>query len=379
VLKRLGVVASAALNVGFLSAVLARSSFEVEIPAALSRSTIGVPSATVPAGYTGYQEYFESLRSRGLSDAEAKTLVLAGLEAHARELAVEPPPPYWQRDAGSTFASALRLSAELDHARAALVAAFGVEAEREPAFARLFRPLDPVFSFIGSAQQVAVQKRKLEQQVATFSDAARRAPLAEPLSRASSNATAATNELIHGLGTVLDPTNLHEYLLRDSPLAEQLRRSGVEFTEAEFRETFDILRSLEDSTPDAGAYANARMALRALLGGRRFSILWAGRDPLFSAVRRAGEKHALDDEKLLSVYELFNDHQDALLEVTRSANGDLERQSRGLRDAQSRLATRLSGLVGAEVAAEIERSYAQQAVNLSQHLAQELNPPVRED
>jgi hypothetical protein len=351
VLKRLGVIASVALNVGFLSAVLARPSLEAEIPAVLSRPTKDVPSSKAPVGYTGYKEYFETLRSRGLSDREAKMLLFARLEARARELALEPPPPYWQRDAGSSLASALRLSAELDHARAALVDAFGGDVEREPAFARLFRPLDPVFSFISPTQQVAIQKLRLE--------------------RASSDASGAANEFAASLGTLLEPTILHEYLLRDSPLAEQLRRSGVEFTEAEFRETFGILRSLEQSTRDPGAYANARSALRALLGARRFTILWSGRDPLFSAVQRAGEKHSLDDEKLLSVYELFNDHQDALLEVTRSANGDLQRLRQGLREAQTRLETLLSGLVGAEVAADIERSYTQQAMNLSQHLAQD--------
>jgi hypothetical protein len=233
----------------------------------------------------------------------------------------------------------------------------------------VFRPLDPVFSFIGSAQQVAIQKLKLEQQVA-LADRAPRASVAGPLSRAPSDATAAAKEFVNRLGTLLEPTTFHEYLLRDSPLAEQLRRSSVEFTEAEFRETFDILRGLEESIPDAGSYANARSSLRALLGGRRFSILWAGRDPLFSAVQRAGEKHSLDDEKLLSVYELFNDHQDALLEATRSANGDPQRQSQGFREAQSRLETRLSGIVGADVAADIARSYTQQAMSLGQHLHQ---------
>jgi hypothetical protein len=358
-LKRLAVVASVALNVGFLSALLVRSSHQVEPPVAPSRVTEEVPSSTVPTGYTGYEEYFETLRSQGLSDTEAKTLLLARLEARARELAVEPPPPYWQRDAGSTVASALRLSAELDHARAALVEAFGAEAEREPTFARLFRPLDPTFSFIGSAQQVAIQKLRLERQVDTL---ARAAP---------SNATTAANEFAENLGTLLDPTAVHEYLLRDSPLAEQLRKSGVDFTEGEFRETFGVLRNLEESIPDAESYANARSALRALLGARRFTILWSGRDPLYSSVQRAGKEHSLDDEKLLSVYELINDHQDALLEVTQSANGDPQRQSQGLREAQTRLETRLSGLVGAEVAADIERSYAQQAMNLNQHFAHE--------
>jgi hypothetical protein len=38
----------------------------------------------------------------------------------------------------------------------------------------------------------------------------------------------------------------------------------------------------------------------------------------------------------------------------------------------------LSGLVGVEVAADIERSYAQQAMNLSQE-ANKLNPLVKED
>jgi hypothetical protein len=370
VLKRLAIVASVALNIGFLSAVLARSSVQVDTTAAPPHVTFEPQRSTIPNGYTGYGNYYEALQSRGLSAQEAKMLLLARLEARARELAIEPPAPYWQSGAGSTLTSALRFVAELDHARAALVEIFGTDAEHEPTFARLFRPLDPVFSFLSSAQQIAIQRQKLDQHAAVGVGPAPRALVADPLSRVPSGAIAA-QELAEGLATVLEPTALHEYLLRDSPLADQLRRSGVEFTEPEFRATFDVLQSLEQSSPDADVYADARDSLRALLGGRRFAILWGARDPLFSAVRRAGEKHALDEEKVLSVYELFNDHQDALLEVTRSANGDRQRQIEGLRDAQVRLESRLSGLLGVEVAADIERVYAQQAMALSRNLIHE--------
>lgn len=345
VLKRLGIVASVALNIGFLSAVLARSSVQDDAPAAAPPAGIEPRQAFVPGDYAGYGRYYDSLHSLGLSAQEAKMLLAADLEARARALAIGAPPPYWQRDAGSGFASALRLSAELDQARAALVEVFGAAAEHEPEFARLFRPLDPAFSFLSSAEQVAIQKLKLEQQTG--------------------------NALEESLGAELEPTAVHEYLLRDSPLAEQLRRSGVEFTETQFRETFDILHNLERAAPNAGLYANARNALRVLLGARRFAVLWAARDPLFSTVQRIGEMHGLEEETVLTVYELFNDHQDAMLEVARSANGDQARQSRGLREAQTSLEARLSGLVGAEVADDIVRGYTQQAMALSRRLTNE--------
>jgi hypothetical protein len=295
-------------------------------------------------------------------------LLLARLEAHARALAAEPPIPYWQHGAGSTLAAALRLSVELDHARAALIEVFG-DAEHEPLFARLYRPLDPMLSFMSSAQQVAVQRLKLEELVGVLDDAA--APIAGVVPRSPGVAAVAPSHPAESLEPVLEPTTLHEYLLRDSSLAEELRRSGVEFTEAEFRETFDILRGLEETIPDAEFYAHARNALRALLGGRRFATLWAGRDPLFAVIQRVAEKHALEGETVLGVYELFNDHQDALLEAMRSANGDRQRQSQGVQDAQMRLETRLSGLVGAEVADAITRAHVQEALSLSRHLAHE--------
>jgi hypothetical protein len=343
-----------ALNIGFLIAVLARSGAQVEAPVAESHGASESLRSSQPNGYTGYGNYYAALQSRGLNAEEAKMLVLARLEAHARELAFEPPIPYWQHGAGSTLASALRLSVELDQARAALVEVFGGDAEHEPLFARLYRPLDPMLSFMSSAQQVAVQRLKLEGLLAVVDDRTARAPV--PAER---------------MGTVLEPATLHEYLLRDSPLAEELRRSGVELTEAEFRETFDILQSLEESIPDAEVYAHARNALRAVLGGRRFAVLWAGRDPLFAVIQRVAENHALTAETVLSAYELFNDHQDALLEATRSANGDRQRQSQGVQEAQMRLETQLSGLVGAEVADAITRAHVQEALSLSRHLAHE--------
>ena len=371
-LKRLGIIASVALNIGFLSGVLARSSFQGETPAASPwPAQIESSRSRAPTDNPGYGSYYEGLRSRGLTAEEAKTLLLVRLEAQARERAVLQPPPYWQRNEESPLESALRLAAELEHDRAALVEVFGDDVEHDPAFARLFRPLDPAFAFLSSAQQVAIQKVKLEHQMKVASIMAGASSFDRLPGAPSRAAAEAAAELAANLAAALDPSVLSEYLLRDSALADELRRSRVEFTEAEFRETYDVLRRFAESNPDRAAYASARNALRASLGGRRFAALWAGRDPLFAAVQRAGKKHALEEETVLSVYELFNDHQDNLLEVARSANGDLQRESRGVQEAQTRLEARLSGLVGTDVAGDIERSYVQQAMALSRQFLEE--------
>jgi hypothetical protein len=373
--KRLAIFASVVLNVGFLSGVLARSTPRMDgLAAARPPTGFEVLRARAPEGYTGYGPYYQTLLARGLSDDEAKVLVLASLETYARGRAVDVPPAYWQGNQESRLASASRLAAELDHARAALIEVFGRGIERDATFARVFRPLDPAFSFLSSAQQVAIQKLKLEQQVkmtsALTGPALGVVAQLQPASPGGGRSAAtAAEDLAASLAAVLEPKALYEYLLRDSALANQLRRSRVDFTELEFREAFAVLSRLEESSSDPGVYASARDSLRALLGGRRFAALWAGRDPLFGALQRAAEKHALEEETVLSVYELFNDHQDSLLEVTQSA-GDGERQIQSLRQARTRLEERLSGLVGADAAADIERSYAHQATRLSQQFSE---------
>ena len=157
VLKRIGISASVLLNAGLLIALVGtqHSSWSKE-GAQPSASTRERRPAT-----RGNQTYHSMLVSRGLSDEEAKTILVARLETEARRKAAQPPEPYWQPHDPSRADPTLRLAAELDRARASLRSVYGSAAERDPVFSQLFRPLDPTFSFLSSSQQIEVQTLKL--------------------------------------------------------------------------------------------------------------------------------------------------------------------------------------------------------------------------
>jgi len=365
-------VASLLLNLVLLFFVLRPGSEHSATTTSAQSAVSTEPAPATASDGSDYKAYREALVARGLSDSDVKGLLSARLENEARQQATQTARAYWQRSGTSAADTALRFSAELARAREVLVDLYGAEAERDTAFARFFRPLDPDFSFLTSAQQIKVQKFKLAQQKRALETAAAMSPWSqqpafgtaqpEQIQRDAADFTAQ-------IAQVLEEPALTEYLLRDSAIAEQLRRSRVDFTEPEFRKAFEILRRLDGPRPDVGQYAKSRAELRALLGDRKFAALSAGRDPTFAAIQRAAEKHSLTDDTLLSVYEIFNDQQDEMLRIMGTARDDPQRLAEALKDAQAGVKVRLSGLVGEEVANDILQSYAQQARVIGQQIA----------
>ena len=348
--------ASLVLNVVLLVS-LARPSADGAVALATSgfetRPASGLPAFATNASYTAY---YETLRAQGLSREDTKFLLLARLEIEARQAASMGEPAYWQSRDTSRLEFPQRLAAELDRARTVLADIYGSDAENDATFHSVFRPLGPQFSFLTPAQHVQVQAIKREQQMAANSAAATLslAPgmLSEAVQPPASSPPESTG-ITSKLAAVLGDEALFEYRLRDSLLAERLRASRVEFSEPEFREAFRIVDRLDESSGDADVYASSRSALRTLLGGRRFATLWAGRDPTFAVIREACEDNALSDETALTVYEMFNDSQDHLIEVAEFAKSDPQRAAVAAREERTELQRRVSGLVGDDVAADI--------------------------
>jgi hypothetical protein len=324
-----------------------------------------MPSAPEPVGYAGYQPYYEALRARGFSGQESKWLVLGRLETEARQRAAAPVRPYWQPSDVSQPGLQLRLFAEFGRARTALTEVFGAETERDPVFSILFQPLGPAFSFLTPAQQIDTQRLKLEQQRASAATASTMSSGAATFPRTAG--APGWTDFVSKLSGVLDEKSLLEYRLRDSPLAEQLRGSTVEYSEAEFRKTFEVLSRLEESTGDQELYASTRRALRDLLGGRRFALLWETRDPLFAVTKKVCEKHAIRAETISTVYELFNDSQDRVVEIVHATKGDPQRGAQSVREERAELERRLLTLVGDEVAQDIFRAQTQEILSLTKN------------
>jgi site-specific recombinase XerC len=158
--------------------------------------------------------------------------------------------------------------------------------------------------------------------------------------------------------TLLGARSGYEVALRDSALAEQLRTSGVELTEAEFRETYRVLATLS-AGPSADAFGSAREALRSLLGSDRFDRVWAGRDAVFAVVAPLLRRQGIAEATVLAAYSVMNRSQDELVQATRLNAIDPARAIELAREVAAREEARLGSLIGAELARRVLTARAQ--------------------
>src|SRR5690606_906254 len=98
------------------------------------------------------------------------------------------------------------------------------------------------------------------------------------------------------------PDVAFEIALRESPRAEQLRRSAAELSEAEFRETFRLLERL-DSNDKVDVHLALRRELHGLLGTERWTAIAASRDPLFPVVERVAKSFGLGETAAVAAYQ----------------------------------------------------------------------------
>ena len=227
-----------------------------------------------------------------------------------------------------------------DHARAELTAIYGVQAEADPAFASLFRPLDDRFSFLTPKEQIVVKRLRDEQ--------ADHVDCMQPLQRleTAEGASAAAAQVDQRLAKTLDESKRLEYELRESPLSQLLRTSGVDFSESEFRSVFETMHDFQSLTsPTAEAFVAQRDAINEILGRGRATQLWARMDPAFPAIEEAGNDHQLPNDTILAAYEILLDTQEQIVGMSVSR--------RTLREAIDNRDRRLRELVGDAAARDI--------------------------
>ena len=305
------------------------------------------------------RDYFEHLRALGLTVDETKPLLLSRLEAEFlsdAQGAFEE--KYWDAGMNEDYLEAeVELVEEQDSVRAALIDIYGREAERDTAFRRVFRPLDPRLSVLTSAQQIAYEKYRLGRQltetanVKTGEGRVGQRPLAAPGAVVVDH-----RSTVEELSKFLDPAVVAEVLYRYSALAERIRSAGLELTETEFRETFRSLEQLELGARTAATFLETRKSLRQLLGADRFARLWAARDPVYAALAAAGTELGLAEATTLAAYQIVNDRQELMAEVVQLQLIDPERAKTRMLEATAAQTARLSGLVGPEAAERLLRS-----------------------
>ena len=301
---------------------------------------------------------------RAASDAAARLAVVGSLQDEHLRRAREIADAWWSGGGEYQSAYADALSQGLASIRAELASRFGTGVQDDPALRWLFRPLDPLYWFLSSDEQLAIQDLRLERDKALQAaarDASRPAAGAMPANAMAVDA-AVTRAIVQkyqaDLAALLDAGALLEVELRDSAIAQQLRASGIELSENEFRDAYSLLAVLQSEATDSIDAVAVRERLRGLLGQRRFASLWAARDPMFAEISAIAERHALAEPAALSAYELISEFQDRRLELARTGGLDPERAARDARALADEERAALARLVGEVVADEIVRGRA---------------------
>ena len=229
---------------------------------------------------------------------------------------------YWTSDWDAQLA-AQQDSIEQQRAsiRDQLIRRYGDVASGDPAFARVFRPLDSRFPYLSSRAQITLAAQMRARQGSP-------APATGPLVQAANPRAAIEQQRAFDrqLRSALGNTDYFEYQLRESSAARQLRSSGVVRDEEEFRRIFGILQRAEDNPSIQGILA-AQRELNSALGENRYVEFSASRDPAFDAIQSSAEQFRLPREKVLAAYGVLLKAQSSLLAAGTdlSTRGDQQR------------------------------------------------------
>jgi len=304
-------------------------------------------------------DYFEHLRGLGLTVDETKPLILSHVESEVLSEGRRPfTEKYWEPGMNKDYLDAqLELAEQHERIRATLTDVYGPEAQRDPAFRRVFRPLDPRFATLTSAQQIAYQRYQLERQLGRTTDLKHGVGVVGQRAAVAPDARVTDyRSTVEELSQFLDPEASAEVLYRYSPLADRIRSAGIELTETEFRETFRVLEKLELGAQDSKTYLETRASLKRSLGADRFARLWAARDPVYGALAATSTELGLTEATTLAAYQVINDTQELMAEVVQLQSVDPERAKTRMHEVTAAQRERLSGLVGPEAAERLLRS-----------------------
>jgi hypothetical protein len=108
---------------------------------------------------------------------------------------------------------------------------------QNPVFKDAFYPLSHYADFLTSAQQITLNDQRLEQQIKRLETPSANSLITNP----SSQPVGINWRHGNDVSSIIGEQAAFEYNLRHSYLSDRLRQSGVNFTEANFRDTYAIM------------------------------------------------------------------------------------------------------------------------------------------
>ena len=294
-----------------------------------------------------YQAYQHSdlkrLRAMGLSDKQARMLILQELRAENATRLERFVGQYWQ--ANNTDGLAQQIEAKIDAERTlrgTLEELFGDQAGLEESLQETFSPLASE-SFLSFRDQVALREYQLRGQKSTI----------------ATELPSQVDELVGA--EVLTESGALEYRLRYSSLAGRLLNSGVSFTEQSFRDSYMALAPIYDSQQGYAFDANTLMAqrdkLKHLMGHDDALKILANLDNRFAQFKAAGERYYLSEAQILAAYKIISDSEEQMIEGYFVRQADAQQGIQMIRAAAQSREEKLAAYLGEDISRSLMRAF----------------------
>ena len=299
------------------------------------------------------------VKNIALSDLQIEILTYGELRYKQSQQQRHVPNKYWQPDDFSSKVAFFNKRLSDDQTiRAALLERFGNSAVQNPVFKDAFYPLSRHTDFLTSAQQIALNEQRVQAQINQLEKPADKTQIANP---SSQPVVGVSRRHDIDVSSIIGEQAAFEYNLRHSYLSDKLRLSGVDFTEAKFRKTYEIMAT-SFSTTNVGHISSQalivqRNELRETLGDEAALRVLASLDGRFNRLDRIAQQNDLTEEQILFVYEVISQSEMEMVEAYELRKTNPERSAQLMRDASLNKQQQLYSYLGEDLAKSVTREF----------------------
>lgn len=292
----------------------------------------------------------------GLSDLQVEILSYGEIKYKQSQQQRHVSNKYWQADDfSSKVAFFNKRLLDDQNIRAALLERFGESALQNHVFKDAFYPLSRHADFLTSAQQIALNEQRVREQINQLE----KPPVKSQITNSPSLRANRPND--SDVSSIIGEQAAFEYNLRHSYLSDKLRLSGVDFTEAKFRDTFAIM-STSFSATNVGHISSQvliiqRNELKQVLGDEDALRVLASLDGRFDKLNRMAQKNDLTEEQVLFVYEIISQSEMEMVEAYELRKTNPQRSAQLMRDAALNKQQQLYSYLGEDLARLVTREF----------------------
>ena len=296
------------------------------------------------------------VKNIALSDLQIEILSYGELRYKQSQQQRHVPNKYWQPDDfSSKVAFFNKRLLDDQNIRAALLERFGESALQNPVFKDAFYPLSRHADFLTSAQQIALNEQRVQEQINQLEK--------PPVKSQTNNPPSLRASRPHDkdVSSIIGEQAAFEYNLRHSYLSDKLRLSGVDFTEAKFRDTFAIM-STSFATTKVGHISSQtliiqRNELKQVLGDEGALRVLASLDSRFDKLNRMARENDLTEEQVLFVYEIISQSEMEMVEAYELRKTNPQISAQLMRDAALNKQQQLYSYLGEDLARLVTREF----------------------